>query len=760
MSTPISTDRPRRQRQRGSYSTLTSSNASDGQDDDDDGDASHRHRVFSSGDDTAGQPAPPPAVVASPAFLRPRPSSSGSVRSNNTHSHHHGSLRYHSTSPGGQPAAATVSPPAGAIALSGSIGGSGASKTVTFFDQVPPAPPFVSSGPLDASTTIPDEVFASSPPSSEQQRVRDLESEVRELSRQLRLLRSRELMSAASSATSGHNIRPFSASHVDGATSLSSSGGPHFDPALSQHAASPTQTGGTHMARSPSEPSSSVAGFPAEAHHDVQSTTPYIMTSLHKPLVASTAGGTIVGLPVSYLDPNLAPYVVGLQNTLGLQHARAASSAPSTSSLPGTANNNNSSSSSGDYHLVPCSVVERRLILFVAPASSRGSAAVFILCTHEGCLRRYTRSVWIEYRSPHETTTTSTLSYHAVNQLTQDLPLPSSATLVDPSENATENMEGLEDDDGGDGGSGGGDRASAAAGDEDLLEGDDGGGSENASSVATWTTSNTNTTTTNLAVQAAAAMHRAALARRGGGGDDSSSPPRERQGSEGSLALALGSGRAVGERVALTGNEGMDRAHSMQQHLPLTREMLELFQPYAFSGGHRGDMSHIDGGSAGVRTSVPPSECSESVVADGDRSSVAGRHTGSLTGHPPGAVPRRSSGQLTAVSVTSAGSTTGGGDFPMEKRSFRVPANASPSSQAGKGAPASVQRRHTTVVVSDAALASISPRSARSPLSNSSLPPIPAPFVVGSAIAAMGSDDASATSIVSASSSSTSRDAS
>ncbi|CUG86327.1 Hypothetical protein, putative [Bodo saltans] len=48
------------------------------------------------------------------------------------------------------------------------------------------------------------------------------------------------------------------------------------------------------------------------------------------------------------------------------------------------------------------------MILFVAPASSRGSAAVFILCTHDGCLRRYTRSVWIEYRSPHESTTTST----------------------------------------------------------------------------------------------------------------------------------------------------------------------------------------------------------------------------------------------------------------------------------------------------------------------------------------------------------------
>ncbi|CUG86326.1 Hypothetical protein, putative [Bodo saltans] len=442
MSFP-SNNNDQRHQQRLSSSTV-SSNASDGQDDDD---TSHHHRRHpsSSGDDVSAALHPP--QVVSPAHLRPRNPLTVNTRHVGNHAHNHihhghhgqGSLRQHSVSPGGQATPAvvgtsTVSPPTGVIALSGSVGSSG-SKTVTFFDQVPPPtppPPFAgqlsgstgqSSGPLDASATLPADDMSSSSPPSDLQRVRDLEHEVRELSRQLRLLRSREHLSAVSSVTSGHNIRPSSASsHM--APSLSSSfgggggGGNHVDPSTMssshRHAAAGSPTHSHHpsatTARSPSEPSSVAAGsmFPVDDAVP-SSTTPYIMTSMHKPLVASTSGGTIIGLPVSYLDPNLAPYVVGLQNTNALlpQHAPTANRQSSTS---GEIDNNTISSDNGgsDYHLVPCTVVERRMILFVAPASSRGSAAVFILCTHDGCLRRYTRSVWIEYRSPHESTTTST----------------------------------------------------------------------------------------------------------------------------------------------------------------------------------------------------------------------------------------------------------------------------------------------------------------------------------------------------------------
>lgn len=89
----------------------------------------------------------------------------------------------------------------------------------------------------------------------------------------------------------------------------------------------------------------------------------------------------------------------------------------------------------GTLQLVPCSVVEHRFVMFVAPPRPKGSVAVTVFCTTDGSLRRYAPSVWMEYRQPELSRTV--LSYHAVNQLTQDVPLPSSATIADPSEVAT-----------------------------------------------------------------------------------------------------------------------------------------------------------------------------------------------------------------------------------------------------------------------------------------------------------------------------------
>lgn len=216
-----------------------------------------------------------------------------------------------------------------------------------------------------------------------------------------------------------------------------------------------------------------------------------------------------------------------------------------------------------------------------------------------------------------------------------------------------------------------------------------------------------------------------------------------------------------------TSGMGGDRAQlSIHHHLPLTREMLELFQPYVFAGaaahrgGEDGDLSHIDdqlGGSAGVRTSVPPSECSE-LVADGDRSSVGGmRHTGGHT-HPSGGGPARKLSGLAAVSVSSAASFGGGegaerhglDDATMQTSSRRATVRRKHSHYASS-ASASAHEGNRTLSGTAAAIASLSPRSAQSPLSSSSLPPLP--FVVGStAPATRRGDDNS--SIVSASSSS------
>jgi hypothetical protein len=185
--------------------------------------------------------------------------------------------------------------------------------------------------PAASPSVAPRQVTFEDPPeeSPSHARVRELESEVRELTRQLRLLKSRE------------------------------------------------------------------------AVEEPESATPPVPCIISKSLVAST-NGSLVCLRVSYLDPDGAPYVVSLSAHTGRL-------------------------------LVPCTVVEHRFVLFVAPPHPRGSLAITLLCTVEGVLRRYTRSVWLEYRPYHETKG-GALSHHAVNQLIQEIPLPSSATLAEPSE--------------------------------------------------------------------------------------------------------------------------------------------------------------------------------------------------------------------------------------------------------------------------------------------------------------------------------------
>ena len=127
--------------------------------------------------------------------------------------------------------------------------------------------------------------------------------------------------------------------------------------------------------------------------------TPHIML-MGKGLMASTAGGSLVCIPVNYLDPDFVPYVVGL-------------------------------SGHGISRLIPCTIVDHRFIVFVAPPANRGSFALTLLCTVGTTLKRYAKSVWLEYKSSEAF---SVLSHHAVNQLVHDIALPSSATLGDPSD--------------------------------------------------------------------------------------------------------------------------------------------------------------------------------------------------------------------------------------------------------------------------------------------------------------------------------------
>lgn len=301
------------------------------------------------------------------------------------------------------------------------------------------------------------------------EKIRELENEVRELTKQLRLLKSREVQSQREGSL------------------------PHQ--ATNSYAAS-TLSGGGESPHQAMDAVLRAQGSPASSHPPV----PQTILPAGRSLVASTSGGSIVCLPFNYLDPDAAPFVVSV--AMGAQ----------------------------GFHLIPCSVVEHRFVLFVAPPHPRGSLAVTVLCTREGSLRRYAKSVWLEYRPPESTKTV--LSYHAVNQLMQDVPLPSSATLADPSENATE----LKSEDVG-----------SNALEDELFVGD-------------------------------------------------------------------------ADNVSDNGSVGTVGGGVEPQHLPLTREMLEMIQPYSVLGSavaaanpHSPHLMHHMQSSS--RPSIPPSECSETVAS-------------------------------------------------------------------------------------------------------------------------------------------------
>ena len=129
-----------------------------------------------------------------------------------------------------------------------------------------------------------------------------------------------------------------------------------------------------------------------------------------KPVTASISGGSLISLQFNILDADSSPFVVSIGALTGRM-------------------------------LMPCTIFDHKYIMFAAPQHPRGSVAVTVLCTSlNGNLRRYAKSVWMEYRSLESATQ---LSHHAVNQLLHDLPLPSSTTGLDPSENAENKSEAM-----------------------------------------------------------------------------------------------------------------------------------------------------------------------------------------------------------------------------------------------------------------------------------------------------------------------------
>jgi hypothetical protein len=127
-----------------------------------------------------------------------------------------------------------------------------------------------------------------------------------------------------------------------------------------------------------------------------------------KPSVVAPAAHTSVRVGVSFLDPDLSPYSVSLDNAV-----------------------------------VPCAVVEHRFLVFNAPPHAVGSVPLLINCTTSKGQRRYCRGTWLEYGTlKNGVNAGSALTRHAINQLPRDIPLPSSTTAPDPSETAKSVTEG------------------------------------------------------------------------------------------------------------------------------------------------------------------------------------------------------------------------------------------------------------------------------------------------------------------------------
>ncbi|CBH11555.1 hypothetical protein, conserved [Trypanosoma brucei gambiense DAL972] len=144
-------------------------------------------------------------------------------------------------------------------------------------------------------------------------------------------------------------------------------------------------------------PTSPTRVAPSSTSQQLSTQEPHITIHHDVPLVASTSCQTPVWLSVSYLDPDCAPYVV----SLGTGSSRT---------------------------LLACATAEQRFVFFVAPPCCRGRRPVDLLCTRDGTLHRYAGPVWLDYRAQDPP---NTLTHHAVNQLLQDIPLPTSTVSVD-----------------------------------------------------------------------------------------------------------------------------------------------------------------------------------------------------------------------------------------------------------------------------------------------------------------------------------------
>eukprot|EP00760_Papus_ankaliazontas_P022975 PhM_4_TR19099/c0_g1_i1/m.29895 len=151
--------------------------------------------------------------------------------------------------------------------------------------------------------------------------------------------------------------------------------------------------------------SSRATPAPSEQQQPTSPKDPHII--LTSPLVASTLGGSVVPLQISALDPDCMPYCISL-------------------------------SMNTERRIVPCTIVDHVYVVFVAPPHPAGSVSVALMCGPGPLLRRYCRSVWLEYRdisdgvaptttlpAPQVVTPTltsppqpvATLTHHQVNQI-------------------------------------------------------------------------------------------------------------------------------------------------------------------------------------------------------------------------------------------------------------------------------------------------------------------------------------------------------
>lgn len=225
--------------------------------------------------------------------------------------------------------------------------------------------------------------------SAEQARIRTLEAEVRLLTRQVRRLQGRagDPMVGSRDGRGGGQRKSSSPTFTAVSRSEASSSREERVPLTTRQHTSTGGDGGALGGKRERWVHRSAEKAPSIGEQN-ETTIPTIELQPDRPLTASTHSSTLVCLPVNYLDPDCAPYVVSLASHKGRM-------------------------------LIACSIVEHRYVCFIAPPNPTGSYAVALLCTRDGALQRYTKAVWIEYSpldQPH------TLTSHAVNQLLSEVP--------------------------------------------------------------------------------------------------------------------------------------------------------------------------------------------------------------------------------------------------------------------------------------------------------------------------------------------------